>query len=281
MGRRDLGFAAAALPPAAGTAQPRPDRATRVVGRRARRSSTALDEALGWSGRDVWVIGGADVYRPALPQRRRRRGHRGLARRRRRHPRPRARRGRPGGARTPTRSTAGTCRPRAARGTGSRRTCAPEARIGRTTGVPGAVPWPHAAHLHVRSTVRHRAHRDGHAVHGRRRGRPRRRRPAGRAPGRPRQRRARAQRDDRRVADDDATPRRPSWSGPSSRRSATAPGSSPASAPTTPRTPSGWPSRPPRPARTACSWSPRTTRGPRRRAVRRTSRRSPTRPPCR
>ena len=56
---------------------------------------------------------------------------------------------------------------------------------------------------------------------------------------------------------------------PSSRPSATARGSSRAPGPTTPRTPCGWPSRPPRPARTGCSSSARTTRGPRRRACRR------------
>ena len=118
----------------------------------------------------------------------------------------------------------------------------------------------------ARAPVRPPAHRDGHPVHPRRRARPRRRRRSW----------------------------RPTWStssattalvisgttgesptttdaekddaccGPWSRRSATGPRSSPASAPTTPRTPSSWPAPPRRPARTGC-WSSRRTTTSRRR----------------
>ena len=68
------------------------------------------------------------------------------------------------------------------------------------------------------------------------------------------------------------TPRRSRCCGRSSRPSATAPRSSPASAPTTPRTPSRRPGRPRRPARTGCSSSPRTTASHRRPGCSRTSR---------
>src|ERR1700745_1930590 len=57
--------------------------------------------------------------------------------------------------------------------------------------------------------------------------------------------------------------------------------SSPGSGPTPPRTVSSSPGRPRRPARTACSWSPRTTTSPPRMPWPRTSPRSPTRPTCR
>ena len=85
--------------------------------------------------------------------------------------------------------------------------------------------------------VRPAADRDGHAVHRRRRARPRRRAAPRHPPGRPRQRRPGRQRHHRRVADhhrrgEGRTPARRR-----STRSATGPTSSPASAPTTPRTP--------------------------------------------
>ena len=162
-----------------------------------------IDEALRLVGdRDAWVIGGGEVYAAVPPARAARRGHGRVARRRRRHPCPgarprhlaaRRRRSRPRLARLVGRRHAVPVRDVPARLRGG----TPRRRARR-----GAVPWPHAAHLHAHPPVRVRAHRDGHADDGGRRGRPRRSRAAGEAPRGPRQRRARAQRHHGRGVDD-------------------------------------------------------------------------------